>query len=280
MASPRPVAVAIVICFPSTPQHTTPSSNAPQDAPQPAFLLVSSRKKKHLHVFPKGGVEQGETSDFAAQRESWEEAGLKPNSAVHLTHLLTLHDPSPHILSPSTDRESPSFVASCQYSFELFLLPPPETRADRSTHDAPSHDEANADDTAALADSASLSTSATSSVSSISSAPSSASSSAPSGHPLSSSAEPIESASSALTEPYSLAYLSPTWPESTERTRIFLSGWDELEKTVCWGRREDVMRQAVRSAKEWVDDWWKRTGGRIEDAEMSNGVEEDEDERI
>ncbi|BGP21213.1 NUDIX hydrolase domain containing protein [Rhodotorula toruloides] len=275
MASPRPVAVAIVICFPSTTQHTTPTSNTPQDAPIPSFLLVSSRKKKHLHVFPKGGVEQGETTDFAAQRESWEEAGLKPNSAVHLAHLLTLHDPSPHILSPSTDRESPSFVASCQYSFELFLLPPPETRAHRSSDDAPSHDEGNADDTANLADSASLSNPATSSVSPISTAPSSASSRGPSGHPLSSASEPIEPASAALTEPYSLAYLSPKWPESTERTRIFLSGWDELEKTVCWGRREDVMRQAVRSAKEWVDDWWMRSGGRIQAVETPNGADED-----
>lgn len=204
-------------------------------------------------------------------------AGLKPDAAVHLTHLLTLHDPSPHILSPSTDRESPSFVASCQYSFELFLLPPPETRADRLTDGTPSHDLV--DDTANHVDSASLSTSAASSVSSISSAPSSASSSAPSGNTLSLSSDSTDSAASALTEPYSLAYLSPTWPESTERARIFLSGWDELEKTVCWGRREDVMRQAVRSAKEWVDDWWRRTGGRIEDADVTDGASDDEDRR-
>lgn len=77
MASPRPVAVALVICFPSTAHHTTAPGDTPRDAPRPAFLLVSSRKKKHLHVFPKGGVEQGETTAFAAQRESWEEGASR-----------------------------------------------------------------------------------------------------------------------------------------------------------------------------------------------------------
>lgn len=50
-------------------------------------------------------------------------AGLKPGHARHLTHLLTLFDESPHILSPSTSSTSASFVPSSRYEFELFILP-------------------------------------------------------------------------------------------------------------------------------------------------------------
>ncbi|GAA6022633.1 hypothetical protein JCM11491_001143, partial [Sporobolomyces phaffii] len=50
--------------------------------------------------------------------------GLKPGRTRHLTHLLTVLDPSPHILSPTADPLSPSFVASTRYEFELFALVP------------------------------------------------------------------------------------------------------------------------------------------------------------
>ncbi|KAG1444392.1 hypothetical protein G6F56_010317 [Rhizopus delemar] len=40
-------------------------------------LLISSRKKKNTWVLPKGGWEKDETQQHAAQRETWEEAGIK-----------------------------------------------------------------------------------------------------------------------------------------------------------------------------------------------------------
>lgn len=67
MASPRRVAVALVLSFP------LPSSSS-SSLQEPTFLLVSSRKKDNRYVFPKGGVEQGESPAFAACREAWEEA--------------------------------------------------------------------------------------------------------------------------------------------------------------------------------------------------------------
>lgn len=117
MASPRAVAVALLLVPPP-----------PGSSPSPfGFLLTSSRKLREdgtkKWVFPKGGVEQGESSKEAAERESWEEAGLKPGQARHLTHLLTIFDESPHILSPSTSPTSRSFVPSSRYEFELFILP-------------------------------------------------------------------------------------------------------------------------------------------------------------
>ena len=56
MASARQVSVAILV-VPSTLE----------------FVVVSSRKHANKWVFPKGGVEQGETSHEAALREAWEE---------------------------------------------------------------------------------------------------------------------------------------------------------------------------------------------------------------
>lgn len=73
MASPRAVAVALLLV-------PSPSSSS-----NPSFLLTSSRKLREdgtkKWVFPKGGVEQGESSKEAAERESWEEGLFLPSLA-------------------------------------------------------------------------------------------------------------------------------------------------------------------------------------------------------
>jgi hypothetical protein len=88
MASPRSVAVAIIFASPpaSPPRDTAAAHDSHAIAPDkgdeeegPTFLLVSSRKKKNRYVFPKGGIEHGERSPEAAERESWEE-GAPPES--------------------------------------------------------------------------------------------------------------------------------------------------------------------------------------------------------
>ncbi|GAA5923561.1 polyphosphatase DDP1 [Sporobolomyces koalae] len=116
MVSPRVVAVAIILVDPAPPPHPTPVSSIPH------FLLTSSRKRQARWVFPKGGVEPGETSQQAAAREAWEEAGVVTDQVEHLAHLLTIFDPAPHALSPTTDPHASSFVASTRYEFELFQL--------------------------------------------------------------------------------------------------------------------------------------------------------------
>lgn len=40
-------------------------------------LLITSRHKPNTLVFPKGGVKRGETAEQAAQRETWEESGVR-----------------------------------------------------------------------------------------------------------------------------------------------------------------------------------------------------------
>ncbi|KAG0746913.1 hypothetical protein G6F57_007261 [Rhizopus arrhizus] len=49
----------------------------PIDVQNQRVLLISSRKNKDAWVLPKGGWEQDETQQHAAQRETWEEAGIK-----------------------------------------------------------------------------------------------------------------------------------------------------------------------------------------------------------
>ncbi|CAO3617144.1 unnamed protein product [Mucor hiemalis] len=49
----------------------------PLDMTNRRVLLISSRKNKDAWVLPKGGWEQDETQKHAAQRETWEEAGIK-----------------------------------------------------------------------------------------------------------------------------------------------------------------------------------------------------------
>lgn len=59
----RRVAVALII-----------STSSLSD--EPSFLLVPSRKHTGKFVFPKGGVEEGESAAVAGERESWEEGEL------------------------------------------------------------------------------------------------------------------------------------------------------------------------------------------------------------
>jgi 8-oxo-dGTP pyrophosphatase MutT (NUDIX family) len=49
------------------------------DAPQ--ILLVRARKTPEDWIFPKGHIEDGETAEFAAQRELAEEAGIRGESS-------------------------------------------------------------------------------------------------------------------------------------------------------------------------------------------------------
>lgn len=44
--------------------------------------------------------------------------------------------------------------------------------------------------------------------------------------------------------------LAAEWPEKEERQRKWVKGWEELEKTICWGRREEVMKKAIEEAKQ------------------------------
>lgn len=267
MASPRSVAVAIIFASPS-PSAAAAAHDSHPVAPKhdeedegPTFLLVSSRKKKNRYVFPKGGIEHGERSPEAAERESWEEAGLKPGTARHLTHLLVLQDPSAHILSPSSDVDSPSFVASCQYSFELFFLPsPPSTSAKERI---PNETENLASSSAASSETATESAEAKDG---------SHQSSHNARIPPSDS-DPPAIATSSLPAPYQSTYLSPTWPESTERDRVLVRGWRALENAVCWGRREEVMREAIRHARHWIEEQGEEQQeelGRIPDAERQS----------
>lgn len=213
-------------------------------------------------------------------------AGLIQGTATHLTHLLTLADPSPHILSPSRDPNSPSFVASCEYSFELFVLQaPPPTAATAAAplpattslpapvpavgtlvSAAASHDPASSSAAVSLA----VPSTPSSVPSSAASSPPASSAPSPTSHPPPS---PLPSHLSPILDAYSAAYLAPTWPESGERHRRWIHGWDDIERQVCWGRREGVMREACERAREWVDAWWAR-GARIEEDE------EDEDEDV
>ncbi|BGP44333.1 hypothetical protein JCM10450v2_000144 [Rhodotorula kratochvilovae] len=275
MASPRAVAVAVLVVLPSLPSAKPNAGAAPPGSPpEPTFLLVCSRKKQHLYVFPKGGVEHGESADQAAQRESWEEAGLRPDSATHLAHLLTLADPSPHILSPSSDPASPSFVSSCEYSFELFILPPPPASSPATEDPTSAASEAGLAPPA-LPFHASLSLpSSASSISSAASSPSASTAPSPASHPP---PAPLPAHVAPLAAAHSAAYLAPEWPEARERHRRWVHGWDELERTVCWGRREAVMREAVEKAREWVGEWWAR-GGRPEEEEEEDGEDEEEEE--
>ncbi|KWU41604.1 hypothetical protein RHOSPDRAFT_36860 [Rhodotorula sp. JG-1b] len=277
MASPRSVAVAIIFASPSPPRDTAaaPDSHAiapyndDKDDKGPTFLLVSSRKKKNRYVFPKGGIEHGERSPEAAERESWEEAGLRPGTARHLTHLLVLQDPSAHILSPSSDVDSPSFVASCQYSFELFFLPPPPPSAAPDQERIPNKTKHLESSTAASSETATESEEAKEDGSRTSH----------NARIPPSDSDPPAIATSSLPAAYESTYLSPTWPESTERDRVLVRGWSALENAVCWGRREQVMREAIRQARHWIEE--EQQGeqgeeqelGRIPNAEQRQSVE-------
>jgi 8-oxo-dGTP pyrophosphatase MutT (NUDIX family) len=46
------------------------------DGPEPLFLLVKARRDPRVWIFPKGHVEDGETAEQTALRETQEEAGV------------------------------------------------------------------------------------------------------------------------------------------------------------------------------------------------------------
>ena len=48
-----------------------------RDSPELRFLLVTARRQPGLWVFPKGHIEPGETPEQAAEREVFEEAGVR-----------------------------------------------------------------------------------------------------------------------------------------------------------------------------------------------------------
>lgn len=154
----RRVAVALII-----------STSSLSD--EPSFLLVPSRKHTGKFVFPKGGVEEGESAAVAGERESWEEGGLILGSATHLSHLIELPDKEAHKSSPSQDRTDPTFVPITTYSFEIYSLP-------------------------------------------------------------------------------GVPKLAEDWPERVERgPPKWVTGWSALEDAVRWGRRQEVMLEAVQLAK-------------------------------
>ncbi|GAA5878833.1 hypothetical protein JCM3774_000979 [Rhodotorula dairenensis] len=262
MASPRSVAVAVIFAAPPPPARdsssptTATAATAPAAETEPTFLLVSSRKKKNRYVFPKGGIEHGERSPEAAERESWEEAGLRPGTAKHLTHLLVLKDPSAHILSPSNDVDSPSFVASCQYSFELFYLPPPPPSAAAvSAQGGPDGRIRNASDmTLSSASHATAASTVAATVSAVAAVDEDHLSQSHNARIPASDSDPPAIATASLPATYTSAYLSPSWPESSERDRVLVRGWRALEEAVCWGRREQVMREAIRQARNWIEE--------------------------
>ncbi|GAA6064668.1 hypothetical protein JCM10212_001784 [Sporobolomyces blumeae] len=246
MASPRPVAVSLLLVAPSSP-----STAGPRDPFQPSFLLCSSRKLRpdgsRKWVFPKGGIEHGESPREAAERESWEEAGLRLRSAIHLTHLLTTHDPAPHILSPSTDPGSPSFVPACRYEFELFLVPAlPEALVVEHFTEPPPPSSPSRLSVASSASSLSTVDDDRPSSLAFTSTPTASSERSPTTTTTTNSDSDDDAAGPVAMQ----------WPESHERTRLITNGWDETERRVCWGRREGVMRLALDEAKEWVRENW------------------------
>lgn len=163
----------------------------------------------------------------------------------------TRHPRQAHILSPTDDVNAASFVASCQYSFELFYLAPP-----------PSSDSNRIPDAAA---------------------PVTPSSEAQAASPPSknarippSAADPPPIPTSLLPSAYTSAYLAPEWPESHERDRVLVRGWEALDQAVCWGRREGVMREALLEARRWIEE--RRASRLPMDAQENNDEDDDDDE--
>lgn len=154
-------------------------------------------------------------------------------------------------MSPTKDVDSASFVASCQYSFELFFLPPPPNPPASASPSVRTADDRIPNSNGEVQ----VSGTASSSESSIAAPTNGAAASNHSRLPASDSDPPPVPVSS-LPEPYLSTYLSPDWPEAAERDRILVRGWDALQQAVCWGRREDVMRTAIDEARKWIQDEW------------------------
>ncbi|KAK4057715.1 hypothetical protein OIO90_001363 [Microbotryomycetes sp. JL221] len=158
--TPRQVAVAFIVATRQVHHQSTPH-----------VLVVSSRKHKGKFVLPKGGIEQDELAQEAAEREAWEEAGLILGQAMHLDHVATLADSKPHQSSPTQDSTHSDFVTSTMYHVELFVVQDIETS------------------------------------------------------------------------------LASDWPEANQRQRQWITGWQQLKDVCCWGRRQDVMTQAIDMVK-------------------------------
>lgn len=57
-------------------------------AGEPRFLLVTSRRRPDMWIFPKGHLEEGETTEGCAQRELLEEAGVSGTVVATLGSVL------------------------------------------------------------------------------------------------------------------------------------------------------------------------------------------------
>ncbi|PWN50770.1 NUDIX hydrolase [Violaceomyces palustris] len=107
---PRSVAVAIPFTFSRYP---------PKSKLDVEVCLVTSRKHEGKYVLPKGGVEAGESTQQAAEREMWEEAGLRPSEnqpQISQRGLLSVLDHKPYKGSLVKDPNDPSFVPRAIYT--------------------------------------------------------------------------------------------------------------------------------------------------------------------
>ena len=77
------------------------------------FLVVQSRKHPKRFVSPKGGIEKGEASSTAAQRESWEEGGVRGPVAESSF--------APPLLSPRSHDGAPD-VPRARYTVHLLRV--------------------------------------------------------------------------------------------------------------------------------------------------------------
>ena len=127
MHAVAPRAVGVAIPVPVVPSTASAQATTIDNL---RIYLVSSRKHAGKFVLPKGGVEPGETSQQAAVRELWEEAGLiveaRPSSSGSISRatpgLLAEDDHKPHKKSPTSDAKQPGFVPRARYTGHEVLI--------------------------------------------------------------------------------------------------------------------------------------------------------------